>query len=161
MLSRNFNYQNPQHIIAQPLKLENEGSQKTKPSLQNMNELYNIYCSANIPYFPAAAATKAAEERTKALENYIKQNNLEIDSIQNLEHFFAKTKEEMASAGGGTMATIQILNIKFTDYIKNGYNPDMKTDRELENSNNEQAKTLDEILKIKENIIQNFNFGLD
>lgn len=92
-----------------------------KPSLQNMKDLYKIWNEAKLVYFPAAAFAKCVENRTAALEKYIKDNNLDSNCLKNLEIFFNDVKENMT---GGAMGASQYLIIRFQDYLENGFEKD-------------------------------------
>lgn len=150
MIRRNLNYNfKPQTPIKTPQDINNNktGGEKTKPTIQNMADLYKIYCESEIVYFPAAAATASTKKRTEALETYIKNNNLNIESVQNLEHFFIKVKEETYGKLGG-MASIQAQDKMFNDYIEKGYDPTVRTEALLK-------PTMDELGNEYNNIVKN------
>ena len=146
-------------IIQKPIVgPESNTTEKVKPTLDNMNELYKLYCSSEIPHFPASAATEAAKKRTEELEKYIKANNLDI-SVQNLEMFFVDVKNNMK---GGILGSQAYLNARFNDYIENGYNPELKLDRPngSDTEDNGTKPNLDDILAMQADIEKGFRFGI-
>ena len=129
------------HNVNRVSNNSSENQEKQKPTLQNMNDLYESYVSAQIIYCPAAALTESARKRTEALESYIKENNLDID-VRNLELFFDDFKRQYGNIGG--MSGIDIKNKCFQNYIDNGYTPHLtgKTSLVTGKSISDEAKSL-------------------
>ena len=114
---------NSRLTIQHPIKIDQgqDPEAPVKPNLQNMQDLYKIWNEAKIVYFPAAAFAKCIENRTAALETYVKENNLDSNCLKNLEIFFNDIKENMT---GGGMGASQYLITRFQDYLENGFEKD-------------------------------------
>ena len=145
------------------VKGQKKDGEKHKPTVDNMKDLYKIYTSTQIPYFPASAMTAAVKKRTDALEKYIQQNNLDI-STQNLELFFKDVKDNMT---GGPIGSQNYLLKRFNDYIENGYNPDLaldkpgKPDEKPDTPGEKSPISSEQVLAIKAKIEEGFRFGMN
>ena len=119
-----------------------------KPTLDNMNVLYSLFLKA----------LKSEEDTitTKCLEEYIKDNNLDV-SADNLIEFFADVK---ANTPGGMLAQINYLNKRFQDYIENGYNPNGDTETNTPDGGDKPVLSSEQVLALLEaQIKQNLGFG--
>ena len=132
MIRGNLNYYFKPERPAQVIKPEpsETSTEKTKPTLQNMHDLYKIFCEAEIITVHAGALMASIERRSEALKQYIEKNNLNIKSVDNLQHLFGKTQEfvrSLSSSRGG-MAVSSMVDKIFSDYIENDcyYEPNIK-----------------------------------
>ena len=127
-----------------------------KPNSNQMEELYNLWCTTEIVPFPAGAYKKSIENRTKTLEKYIKNNNLDIE-VSNLEQFFVDVKEKMPK---GKLASAQYLFKRLDDYIKNGYQQNVDVS-DLSLRKHELTAQYNEVISSKkDDLMQAYNDAL-
>ena len=105
----------------------NEEPEKTKPTMQNLQDLYGIYRPAMIEIKTTFHGYLLMDDLNKTLQDYIDNNNLDI-SLDNLKWFFSDVMDKQPS--GGAMASAQYLIIRFNDYIENGYTTSLEAERD-------------------------------
>ena len=113
--------------VQAPESPANEEPEKTKPTMQNLQDLYGIY-RKGILEFKATIHSNSAmlEKLDENLQKYIDDNNLDI-SLDNLKLFFS---DVMNKQPGGGMASAQYLITRFNDYIENGYTTSLEAERD-------------------------------
>ena len=105
----------------------NEEPEKTKPTMQNLQDLYGIYRPAMIEIKTTFHGYLLMDNLNKTLQDYIDNNNLDI-SLDNLKWFFSDVMDKQPS--GGAMASAQYLITRFNDYIENGYTTSLEAERD-------------------------------
>lgn len=139
----------------------NTTPEKTKPTIQNLLDLYGTYRTAMIKFkaSPGVAGGDIIEKMNESLQKYIDDNNLDI-SLDNLKLFFSDVMDKQPS--GGAMASAQYLNIRFYDYIENGYidnrqiyEPQMDEIREALERQEEIQEEIDKINDMANKDIEN------
>ena len=113
--------------VQAPESPANEEPEKTKPTMQNLQDLYGIYRPAIIEIKTTFHGYLLMDDLNKTLQDYIDNNNLDI-SLDNLKWFFSDVMDKQPS--GGAMASAQYLIIRFNDYIENGYTTSLEAERD-------------------------------
>ncbi len=114
-----------------------ENTEPKKPTLDNMNDLFAIWKQYPLQGLPSSLIVmEVAGERHEALENYIKENNLNID-VNNLEIFF-HDKEY-------TLNNEEVRTKAFQDYIENGYDTSLSL---MHLDNSDKTDTESELQKL-------------
>ena len=103
-----------------------EEPEKTKPTIQNLQDLYGIYRPAIIEIKTTFHGYLLMDDLNKTLQDYIDNNNLDI-SLDNLKLFFSDVMNKQPSGG---MAGSQYLVKRFNDYIENGYTTSLEAERD-------------------------------
>lgn len=103
-----------------------EEPEKTKPTIQNLQDLYGIYRPAIIEIKTTFHGYLLMDDLNKTLQDYIDNNNLDI-SLDNLKLFFSDVMNKQPSGG---MSGSQYLVKRFNDYIENGYTTSLEAERD-------------------------------
>lgn len=120
--------------------------EKTKPTIQNLQDLYGIYRPAIIEIKTTFHGYLLMDDLNKTLQDYIDNNNLDI-SLDNLKLFFSDVMDKQPSGG---MAGSQYLVERFNDYIENGYTTSLEAEKEtLSSQQNELYKAYQDALNNK------------
>lgn len=120
--------------------------EKTKPTIQNLQDLYGIYRPAIIEIKTTFHGYLLMDDLNKTLQDYIDNNNLDI-SLDNLKLFFSDVMNKQPSGG---MAGSQYLVERFNDYIENGYTTSLEAEKEtLSSQQNELYKAYQDALNNK------------
>ena len=136
---------------------EQNEQQGKKPTLNDMNSLYNSWFNTPIHPFPAHAMQYHVQKRTEALEQYIKDNNLDVD-VKNLETFFSHVKD--TTYGHSGLAGQNTKDKMFSNYIENGYeNKKMQLKKHLLNVQDNAGQEQSNINK--DSALENYLFGLE
>lgn len=108
--------------------------EKTKPTIQNLQDLYGIYRPAIIEIKTTFHGYLLMDDLNKTLQDYIDNNNLDI-SLDNLKLFFSDVMNKQPSGG---MAGAQYLIKRFNDYIENGYTTSLEAEKETLSSQQDE-----------------------
>ena len=111
-----------------------EEPEKTKPTIQNLQDLYGIYRPAIIEIKTTFHGYLLMDDLNKTLQDYIDNNNLDI-SLDNLKLFFSDVMNKQPSGG---MAGSQYLVTRFNDYIENGYTTSLEAEKETLSSQQDE-----------------------
>ena len=111
-----------------------EEPEKTKPTIQNLQDLYGIYRPAIIEIKTTFHGYLLMDDLNKTLQDYIDNNNLDI-SLDNLKLFFSDVMDKQPSGG---MAGSQYLVTRFNDYIENGYTTSLEAEKETLSSQQDE-----------------------
>lgn len=111
-----------------------EEPEKTKPTIQNLQDLYGIYRPAIIEIKTTFHGYLLMDDLNKTLQDYIDNNNLDI-SLDNLKLFFSDVMNKQPSGG---MAGSQYLITRFNDYIENGYTTSLEAEKETLSSQQDE-----------------------
>lgn len=112
--------------VQAPKTPADEEPEKTKPTIQNLQDLYGIYRPAIIEIKTTFHGYLLMDDLNKTLQDYIDNNNLDI-SLDNLKLFFSDVMNKQPSGG---MAGSQYLVKRFNDYIENGYTTSLEAERD-------------------------------
>lgn len=111
-----------------------EKPEKTKPTIQNLQDLYGIYRPAIIEIKTTFHGYLLMDDLNKTLQDYIDNNNVDI-SLDNLKLFFSDVMNKQPSGG---MAGSQYLVTRFNDYIENGYTTSLEAEKETLSSQQDE-----------------------
>lgn len=111
-----------------------EKPEKTKPTIQNLQDLYGIYRPAIIEIKTTFHGYLLMDDLNKTLQDYIDNNNLDI-SLDNLKLFFSDVMNKQPSGG---MSGSQYLIKRFNDYIENGYTTSLEAEKETLSSQQDE-----------------------
>lgn len=111
-----------------------EEPEKTKPTIQNLQDLYGIYRPAIIEIKTTFHGYLLMDDLNKTLQDYIDNNNLDI-TLDNLKLFFSDVMDKQPSGG---MAGSQYLVTRFNDYIENGYTTSLEAEKETLSSQQDE-----------------------
>lgn len=120
--------------VQAPKTPTDEEPKKTKPTIQNLQDLYGIYRPAIIEIKTTFHGYLLMDDLNKTLQDYIDNNNLDI-SLDNLKLFFSDVMNKQPSGG---MAGSQYLVTRFNDYIENGYTTSLEAEKETLSSQQDE-----------------------
>lgn len=120
--------------VQAPKTPTDEEPKKTKPTIQNLQDLYGIYRPAIIEIKTTFHGYLLMDDLNKTLQDYIDNNNLDI-SLDNLKLFFSDVMNKQPSGG---MAGAQYLVTRFNDYIENGYTTSLEAEKETLSSQQDE-----------------------
>lgn len=120
--------------VQAPKTPTDEEPKKTKPTIQNLQDLYGIYRPAIIEIKTTFHGYLLMDDLNKTLQDYIDNNNVDI-SLDNLKLFFSDVMNKQPSGG---MAGSQYLVTRFNDYIENGYTTSLEAEKETLSSQQDE-----------------------